>query len=480
MVLSQYTNLYDILIPKENFLRKLNELVDFSFIHDELLKNYSLDMGAEAKEPIMLFKYLLLKVIFVLSDRDVVDRSLYDLSFKYFLDLAPEEIDIIDPSTLTKFRKLRIKNTDILNQLIRKTVEIALENDLIKSKTLIMDATHTTSIFNKTTPGRLLLDHAKNLRKQIYRVNEEYKSLMPAKPVGDDINEAINYCKKLSEVVKSQPELLVFEQVSQKLNYLDEFVQDNVEAINLSRDPDAMVGYKSQDNSFFGYKSHLSVVPERIITGYKVTSGKAADGNYLIDLVEISKEAGIEVEEVIGDMAYSGKANLEYTKERGIKLISKLNPIISNGKRTDDKGFYYNKDADTFVCPNGHLATKKAKVYNTRRKADNPSIKYFFNVNKCKTCPVEGCYKEGAKSKSYSVIIKSDIHKDQQDFEQTEYFKDCARTRYIIEAKNAELKSRHGLGQATMRGLFGMEIQAATTIFVVNMKRIMKLIDMKE
>ena len=47
------------------------------------------------------------------------------------------------------------------------------------------------------------------------------------------------------------------------------------------------------------------------------------------------------------------------------------------------------------------------------------------------------------------------------------------------EAKNAELKHRQGLDVARASGLFNTELQAATTIFVVNMKRIMALIDPK-
>ena len=57
--------------------------------------------------------------------------------------------------------------------------------------------------------------------------------------------------------------------------------------------------------------------------------------------------------------------------------------------------------------------------------------------------------------------------------------KEMARHRYKIEAKNAELKQRHGFDVARASGLFSMELQAATTIFVVNMKRIMTLINTK-
>jgi len=63
------------------------------------------------------------------------------------------------------------------------------------------------------------------------------------------------------------------------------------------------------------------------------------------------------------------------------------------------------------------------------------------------------------------------------DFQETEEFKIYSKQRYKIEAKNSELKHRHGYGVASSRGLFGMTLQGAFTIFAVNMKRILALTD---
>ncbi|MFB9220497.1 IS5/IS1182 family transposase, partial [Kurthia sibirica] len=46
--LSPYMVLYDLIIPKDNMLRQINELVDFSFIIDELKSKYCLDNGRNA------------------------------------------------------------------------------------------------------------------------------------------------------------------------------------------------------------------------------------------------------------------------------------------------------------------------------------------------------------------------------------------------------------------------------------------------
>ena len=104
----------------------------------------------------------------------------------------------------------------------------------------------------------------------------------------------------------------------------------------------------------------------------------------------------------------------------------------------------------------------------------------FFDVEKCKCCPYrDECYKEGAKKKTYSEILKSDAHSKQAEFQETEHFKQKMKERYKIEAKNSGLKHRHGYDAATSSGLINMEMQGAMTIFAVNLKRIIKLISEK-
>lgn len=42
---SQYSYLYDIVVPKDHRLRKILSLLDFSFIYDELKDKYCQDNG---------------------------------------------------------------------------------------------------------------------------------------------------------------------------------------------------------------------------------------------------------------------------------------------------------------------------------------------------------------------------------------------------------------------------------------------------
>ena len=65
------------------------------------------------------------------------------------------------------------------------------------------------------------------------------------------------------------------------------------------------------------------------------------------------------------------------------------------------------------------------------------------------------------------------------EFENSEYFKERAKQRYMIEAKNSELKHQHGYDVAISSGLFAMQMQGAISIFAVNLKRIIKLKSLK-
>lgn len=211
-----------------------------------------------AESPVRMFKYLLLKTIYTVSDLDVVERSRYDMSFKYFLDMNPED-GVIDPSALTKFRKLRLKDTDLLNLLINKTVVIAIEKGIIRSKSIIVDATHTLSRSNPFLAIDVLRERSKFLRKTIYLFDEQFKDRMPEKNTENDLEKELAYCKELEKRIENEPSISSIPAVKEKLNLLKETVEDTQENLTLSKDTDAKTGHKSADSSFFGYKTHLAM-----------------------------------------------------------------------------------------------------------------------------------------------------------------------------------------------------------------------------
>ena len=466
-------------------------MVDFSFVYDELKDKYSSTMGRKAEDVIRMFKYLLLKNYYKLSDRDLITRTKTDMLFKYFLDYSPEEVDLIDLSLLTVFRRERLSNknneeetlANLMDKLIDKTVEIALSEGVIEVRNkIIQDSTHTNAMYQHISPREELIRQAKELRKSVYKIDETMHDKMPKKRESSGLLEdQKKYTKELLSLIKADTRFAIIPAIKEKLNLLEETMSDTEYEIEYSKDKDAKVGHKTADTSFFGYKTHIVMTPERIITAATITSGEKHDGKELQKLVKKTQENGIEVEAVISDGAYSEKENIEYCEENNIKLASKLSKFVTHGNTQRNNNFEYNKDAEIYVCQAGHMAIKKQKQKVKYKTQDGGESKtemesYFFDVEKCKYCPYkDGCYKDGAKTKTYNVTLKNDVHRKHMNYMKTEEFKDLYSERYKIEAKNAELKSRFGYDTANACGKNGITIQGASAIFLANIKRIIKL-----
>ena len=212
---------------------------------------------------------------------------------------------------------------------------------------------------------------------------------------------------------------------------------------------------------------------DRIITGIQVTSGEDSDGKYLPDLVEQSEANGAPVKEVLADAAYGLTANLEYLKGKGITPYIRPKSLVADAERLEKQGMIYNKDADTLQCRNGDLAVKKTT------SIDRGVVRhmYWFDVKKCQTCPYrEGCYKAGAKTRTFSFKERETYQEEFLEFTDSEEYKTKIKERYKIEAKNAEMKRSHGLEYCIYRGLFGMQLQTYMTAIATNIKRMIKLL----
>lgn len=249
---------------------------------------------------------------------------------------------------------------------------------------------------------------------------------------------------------------------------------EKIHEIRSKNDEDAKFGHKTVSNTFFGYKNHMAMTEERIITAVKVTDGAQPDRNQLTELIDKTITNGVNVDEVIGDMAYVSDDNLINCEERNVTLYAKTNAAVSASAKSElEKGFWFNKDAGLLQCPAGWLATRVEK-----RKSENGNtyLNYCFSKAKYKNCPQnENCRVGKSKGKTYSITQVSEKNKKRLDFEETEIFNNKLKIRHRIEEKNGEMKTAHGLSRADSTGLVAMRLQAYLTAFTVNVKRIVAL-----
>ena len=309
--LSPYQGIYDAIIPQDHLLRRIKENIDFSFVNPMLRKQYCENFGRPAKEPEMIFKLLFLKKLYDLSDETLINSAQTDMAYKFFLDLEPEA-KMIDPSLLTKFRKTRITE-DILEEMLKETIQQALDKGLIKSGTIIVDSTHTNASVRAKSPTQILRDMSKQLRKEIYKNAFELSEKFPEKPsLEAGLEEEIAYTEELLRVLEEGIASCGNQKIQKISTEMKKLLENGqIRDIRSKNDKDARFGHKTAASTFYGYKNHIAMTQERMIAGISVTHGGAPDGQELPGLIEKAEKNGIKVTEVIGDMAYVSEDNLK-------------------------------------------------------------------------------------------------------------------------------------------------------------------------
>lgn len=490
--MSPYYELYDMLVSKDNKYRRFDELVDFTFVREELVSKYCPDNGRNAIDPVILFKYLVIKMEEDLSDSDLVERSMTDLALKRFLGYMPED-RVIDSSTLTRFRRERLKDVELLNLLLSKTVAIAAAKGILKSKTLIVDGTHTATRYRILSPYEALCKRCRELAKRATDLKPSIADSIPELDMPKEAEEAIRYSKHYADVVHEQ--LADIEKalpgiLDKQLNNLHEAIDDIQDHYYTSEDRDARVGHKSRQDSFGGYKTIIGMTDDRIITAATVLTGEQGEGQCLEGIVEQSRKNGVTVERVIGDAAYSGKDNYELAQDN-FELVSKQPALPQRMiERFKADGFEYNKDSDMVVCPAGHQAIEK-KVRYPKSENGSQQTSFYFDKKICSVCKLKetcaamhridprtiergGEHRPGSVKPHISHSI-SDFRLAQMKIQESDEFMQKYRERYKIEAKNAELKSNHHFAKTISKGYENMTLQTAVTFFVTNLRRIMRI-----
>lgn len=149
---------YDKMVSKEHFLRKINETIDFSFINGECSDAYCLINGRPGWSPVLMFKIVFLQFLYDLSDYAIEEELNDRLSFKMFVALEVEEAPP-DHSSISRFRdRLGVER---FKAIFNRIVELARKKGIISDKLHILDATDIRA------------------KVDLYRIKKEHKDKEP-------------------------------------------------------------------------------------------------------------------------------------------------------------------------------------------------------------------------------------------------------------------------------------------------------------
>ena len=447
------------LVPENHLLRKIEKVIDFSFINEICKQYYCEANGRPAIEPEVLFRMLFIGYLYgIRSERRLVEEVNVNVAYRWFLgyDLTDK---IPDASVIWQNRLRRFNGTDIPQQIFDNIVRQAMKYGLVGGRVLYSDSTHLKANANKN----------KFTEREVQKETQEY-----IKDLNKAINEdrALHGKKPLKFNGDEQKEL----DEEEKENYFDDESGAGGSAAGETKkikesttDPGSGFMHRDGKPKGFFYLDHRTVDSKaNIITDVFVTPGNVNDVKpYLSRLKAQIEKFKFEVEKVGLDAGYNVSYICKYLHDMGIQAaMGKRRGVQQKGKYGKYK-FVYLNEWDVYICPERNYLEYVTTDRNGYRE-------YKCKNDHCAFCPRrEECLSEKQKTKSLRRHVWEDYRDEAYVFTHTEEGKEIyARRKETVERSFADSKELFGLRYCRMRGLSKVAEQCLLTAAAQNMKKI--------
>jgi len=487
--------LYDRIVPVDHLLRKINQVVDFSFAGQILNDRYHPHIGRPAEAPDFMLRLCLLQYLYGDSDRQVVENARLNLAYKYFLGLAVDA-EVPDYTTISYFRAQRLgeeKFQLVLDQIVRQCID----KGLVKGNRQIIDSTHLRANITLSSITGLVRKCRENVLKTV-----EKQDRMVAESLGltdlpnakkakftsaeEGLQKEIEAAGELLDAVTDElilKKLIPNEELKKDLELLEKAVADREEHAKdklLSPvDPDARRGKKT-NNSWPGYKAHIVMEEETgIITGVETTPANATDGSQLQPMLkEQERVYSLKPKELTADKAYDWGENLESLDSNktiaNIALSKQVNHRNEGYFTVDD--FLYDPENIKLMCPAGHISTNCYELILAKYQLNKPGYAFRFRPSLCNVCSLKPKCVKNKQGRRVYISYYEPYFRLARERLATEEGKQAYRNRYKIEQKVADLTRYCGLRKCRYRGLDRAGIHTLLATTVCNIKRMVKLL----
>jgi hypothetical protein len=227
-------------------------------------------------------------------------------------------------------------------------------------------------------------------------------------------------------------------------------------------DPEMRHGRKSSSHRFNGHKTQVAVDTDtQLITAVDVLPGNAPDAEQALEVVEASEAAtGGQVEEVLGDCAYSaGETRAEFAAA-GRALIAKV-PDLQNQGYFTKTDFQIDLEAGACTCPN----KQQAREF---RPAKTGGGVFVFDAEICAACPLRAQCTRSRGGRTVQVHPYEALLQQARKLQQTPAFVEVRRRRQVVEHRIARLVQL-GIRQARYVGRTKTLFQVLLAAAVANL-----------
>ena len=137
--LFQYVNVEE-LVPKNHFLRKVDAVLDLSFVREAVAECYSASRGRPSIDPELALRMMLLGRLYDLGDREVCDEIGMHVGMRWFCGMNLHD-PVPDHSTLSKLKNERWAESGLFQRLFDKVILQCSEAGLVSGRHLSGDGT---------------------------------------------------------------------------------------------------------------------------------------------------------------------------------------------------------------------------------------------------------------------------------------------------------------------------------------------------
>lgn len=427
---------YDLLVPKDHLLRKIDATVDFSFIYKLCAPLYCQDNGRPATDPEILFRMLLVGYLYgIRSERRLEQEINVNMAYKWFCGLGILE-KAPDATTISVNRKRRFQGNNIAEQIFNEILRQAIEKGLVGGKILYTDSTHIKANANKHKKQPVTVDitpkeYLESLDKQI----EADRESLGKKPFGK--GDGDNGGHTTIQQSKTDPE-------SGQLN-------------------------KSGKPDGFHYSEHRTVDSKNnIVVNVQITPANVNDVDPIPEILkEIETRLGYLPKYMGLDAGYHNARVCWQLNQAKIQGVIGYRRHTHKGEHLGKYRFRFDPELNAYICPEKHLLTWKTTNREGYRE-------YFSDGRHCKNCPRRNeCFSQSATRRQVQRHVWQDHLEAVDAFTKTPVGKKIYHWRKeTIERSFADAKELCGFRYARMRGLRNMREQSFLTAVAQNIKKI--------
>jgi transposase len=361
------------LVPKENFYRRLQSMLDLSFVRELVRPSYA-GVGRPSVDPVVFFKLQLVMFFEDLrSERQLMSVVADRLSLRWYLgyDLCEP---LPDHSSLTRIRERY--GLEVFRRFFERIVEMCFEAGLVRGHELYFDATKVEANASlDSTRSRSLVEN---------RLEGHLASIFPeqAPPVEGLAQEA--KVRGLAGVVgptdpqewealaktNARRHRWIAEAGGQERGVVRWGYRRMADLRVSTTDPDASpMRSKKESASRLGYLTHYVVDggKARVILDVLVTPAEVTENLPMVELLFKNRfRWRLRLRSVTGDGAYGTKGNIAAIEKAGIRAYTAL---PDHEKRTSLFGrdaFTYDAEKDIYTCPQGELLRRQGYDYRER------------------------------------------------------------------------------------------------------------------